>query len=148
VWVLAFWIGWTFFRDLAVELEPWIRTPSVRLGVAFVLLVVAALLVGGLVNYLIIRLIQFTGLSGSDRFIGMLFGVVRGALVVALLVLLAGLTPLPEDPWWQESSLIPWFEELALWLREMMPEEVADKFQFVPTGQEPASMPGTTQPPY
>jgi len=131
VWVLAFWIGWTFFRDLAEELTPWIATPSVRLGVAFVGLVLLALLVGGIVNYLVIRLVQLTGLSGSDRFIGMLFGVARGMLVVTLLVLLAGLTPLPEDPWWHDSLLIPWFEELALWLKEAMPPEVADKFQFL-----------------
>ncbi len=131
VWVLAFWVSWTFFRPAASALEPWIATPSVRLGLAFAGLMVATLLVGGLVNYLVIRLVQKTGLSGSDRFIGMVFGAARGVLLVAVLVLLAGLTPLPADPWWQESRLIPYFEELALWLKEMMPPEVADRFQFL-----------------
>ena len=133
IWILAFWIGWTFFREAAFYLEPWIATPSVRLGVAFAGLMVLSLVVGGLVNYLVIRLIQSTGLSGSDRFIGMIFGAARGILAVAVLVLLAGLTPLPADPWWQESKLIPYFEELALWMKEMLPTEVADKFQFLVT---------------
>ncbi len=135
VWILAFWVSWTFFRDLSVRLEPWIQTPSVRLGVAFAGLMVLSLVIGGLINYLVIRLIQSTGLSGSDRFIGMIFGAARGVLVVAVLVLLAGLTPVPADPWWQESKLIPYFEELALWLRDMLPPEVADKFQFPQEGE-------------
>jgi len=131
VWILAFWVSWTFFREAAVRLEPAISTPSVRLGLAFAGLMIASLTVGGLVNYLLIRLVQKTGLSGSDRFIGMIFGAARGVLVVALLVWLAGLTPLPADPWWQESRFIPWFQELALWLKDLLPPEVAEKFQFL-----------------
>ncbi len=131
VWVLAFWIAWTFFRPVSVHLESMIHTPSVRLGIAFAGLLLLSLLVGGIVNYLAIRLVQKTGLSGSDRFIGMIFGAARGILMVAVLVLLAGLTPLPADPWWQESRLIPYFQELALWLKQMLPPEVAEKFQYL-----------------
>ncbi|HID45827.1 MAG TPA: CvpA family protein [Chromatiaceae bacterium] len=136
VWVLAFWISWTFFRDLSLRMESFITTPSVRLGVAFAILMILSLTVGGLVNYLVIRLINSTGLSGSDRFIGMIFGIARGVLFMAILVLLAGLTPLPQDPWWQQSVLIPYFQELALWLKDLLPPEVADKFQFL-TGELP-----------
>jgi len=131
VWIFAFWVAWTFFREAAVRLEPWVATPSVRLGLAFAGLMLVTLLVGGIANYLVIRLVQKTGLSGSDRFIGMIFGAARGVLLVAVLVLLAGLTPLPADPWWQESRLIPYFQELALWLKEMLPPEVAERFQFL-----------------
>lgn len=131
VWILAFWVAWTFFRELAFRMETMIATPSVRLGLAFALLMILSLAVGGLVNYLVIRLIQSTGLSGSDRFIGMIFGAARGILLVVVLVLVAGLTPFPADPWWQESALIPYFEELALWLRDLLPPEVAEKFQFL-----------------
>jgi len=131
VWVLAFWISWTFFRDLAVNMENMIATPSVRFGVAFAALMILSLTVGGLINYLVIQLIQKTGLSGSDRFIGMIFGAARGVLFVAVLVLVAGLTPFPGDPWWQESALIPYFQELAMWLQSLLPPEIAEKFQFL-----------------
>lgn len=146
VWVLAFWVSWTFFRDLSLRMDPFITTPSVSLGVSFVILMILSLTVGGLVNYLVIRLINSTGLSGSDRFIGMIFGIARGVLFVAILVLLAGLTPLPEDPWWQQSVLIPYFQELALWLRDLLPVEVADKFQFLTTELPTLPMPETTAP--
>lgn len=130
VWILAFWVSWSFFRELALRFESLISTPSVRLGVAFVILMLLALMIGGLINYLVIQLIQRTGLSGSDRFIGMIFGAARGVLMIAVLVLLAGLTVFPVDPWWQESRLLPYFEELALWLREMLPADIADRFRF------------------
>ena len=76
------------------------------------------------------QLVTSTGLTGSDRFLGLIFGIARGALVVAILVLLAGLTPFPEDPWWNESSLLEWFQPLALWLREYIPSAIAGNLNY------------------
>ncbi|MES9881015.1 MAG: CvpA family protein, partial [Sedimenticola sp.] len=129
VWVLAFWVAWMFFRDLALHLE-WINLPSVRLIAAFALIFVATLIVGGMVNFLMCQLVEKTGLSGTDRLIGALFGAARGALLIAILVLMAGLTPFPNDPWWQESQLIAHFQELAIWLRGLLPADIGDRFNF------------------
>jgi membrane protein required for colicin V production len=134
VWVLAFWVAWSFFRDLAPHLADWIDTPSIRLGLSFAALMIVTLVVGGLVNFLLAQLVDYTGLSGTDRLIGMVFGGARGVLLVAALVLLAGLTPLPEDPWWQSSVLVPYFEELALWLRDLLPSDIAERFRYAATG--------------
>ena len=130
VWVLAFFVAWTFFRELSLHLT-WFSLPSVRLGAALAILFLTTLLVGGLVNYLIAQLVEKTGLTGTDRLIGMLFGAARGVLLVTLLVLLAGLTPLPEDPWWNSSQLIAYFQELAVWLKTLLPEDLGEKFRFV-----------------
>ena len=92
---------------------------------------IATLTVGGLVNYLIVQLVERTGMSGTDRLIGVFFGLARGALLVAILVLLAGLTPFPDEPWWQSSRLIPHFQQLALWLQSLLPNDLADKFNHV-----------------
>ena len=130
IWVLAFGVSWSFFRDLEVPLRDWIGSPTARLGIAFALLMIVTLTVGGLVNYLVIQLVERTGMSGTDRLIGMVFGAARGVLLVAVLVLLAGLTPLPREGWWMESSLVGYFEEMALWLRELLPPEMADRFRY------------------
>lgn len=130
IWVLAFWISWSFFRELQIHFQPWIDSPTVRLGIAFALLMAATLIIGGMVNYLIIQLIEHTGMSGTDRFIGMIFGVARGVLLNAILVLLAGLTTLPQEKWWQASLLIPYFQELAIWLRGLLPEDLAQYFRY------------------
>lgn len=129
VWVFAFWVAWTFFRELALHLGMF-SVPSVRLGVAFGVLFIVTLIIGALVNYLIGQLVDKTGLSGTDRLIGMLFGAARGAVLVAVLVLLAGLTPFPEDPWWRESQLLASFQELATWLLTLLPDDISDKFRF------------------
>jgi membrane protein required for colicin V production len=130
IWVLAFWVSWSFFRDLAGPLGGLIGSPTLRLGVAFGLLMLATLIIGGLVNYLVIQLVERTGMSGTDRLVGMVFGAARGVLLVAVLVLLAGLTPLPGEPWWQGSALVAYFQELAFWLRELLPPEIADLFRY------------------
>jgi membrane protein required for colicin V production len=129
-WIAAFWIALMFFRDLADHLVPWIEVPSLRLGAAFAILLLLSLLLGALVGFLMGQLVDKTGLSGTDRLIGVLFGVARGAVLIAILVLLAGLTPLPNDPWWQQSLLIPHFQELAVWLQSLLPPDIAGKFSY------------------
>ena len=130
IWILAFWISWSFFRDLEIHFHSFIGSPTVRLGVAFGGLMLVSLLVGGMVNYVLIQLIERTGMTGTDRFIGMIFGAAQGVLVIAALVLLAGLTTLPQGSWWQESQLMPYFQELAFWLRDLLPKDVAEHFRY------------------
>ena len=129
-WVAAFTLAWFFFRPLAVQLEPWIDVASIRLGVAYAILVLVVLLVGALINHFMKALVESTGLSGTDRLIGIFFGVARGAVVVAILVLLAGLTPLPEDGWWHESRLLPYFQEMAVWMKGYLPADIAANFSY------------------
>jgi membrane protein required for colicin V production len=59
----------------------------------------------------------------------MVFGVARGVLVIAILVLLARATPLPQDPWWRESVLLGYFDRLAEWLLGYLPAEQAGWFR-------------------
>ncbi len=125
IWAVAIWIGLTFSRSFSVFID-FIKSPSARIIVAFVILFIITLILGALISYLLGELVKKTGLSGSDRFAGMIFGIARGLIVVSIIVMLAGLTPLPEDPWWKESVLIPPFQSLAVWLRDLMPLGMAD----------------------
>lgn len=129
-WVVAFLVAFVFSNALAELLTPWISLPSVRAAVAIALLFVAVLLLGGLAGQLAGQLVRKTGLSGTDRVLGTVFGVARGIMIVAVMVLLAGLTALPQDPWWRESQLLPHFERVALWLLDYLPADVVDNVQF------------------
>ncbi|MCP3662537.1 MAG: CvpA family protein [Gammaproteobacteria bacterium] len=129
-WAAAFFIAWSFFRELAIQLD-WFTVPSVRLGVSFAILFITTLMVGALVNYLMGQLVDKTGLSGTDRLLGMIFGAARGAILVAALVLLAGLTPFPNDPWWRDSQLVGHFQVLAVWLIELLPADIGEYFNFI-----------------
>jgi Uncharacterized membrane protein, required for colicin V production len=125
IWMVAIWIGLTFSREFSVFLEEWVDYPSARIAIAFALLFLVTLILGALISYLLGELVRKTGLTGSDRFAGMIFGIARGLVVVSIAVMLAGLTPLPEDSWWKESMLIPPFQSLAVWLRDQIPSGLA-----------------------
>lgn len=119
VWVAAFIIAMVFDDQLAILLTNLIATPSLRSIVAFAILFVTTLIVGAMTNYLISELVKRTGLSGTDRMLGVIFGLARGALIVlAILIFLPSIVPVNEDDWWQSSQLIPHFLEFEDWARE------------------------------
>lgn len=128
--IAAFWVAAQFSPHVAELLVGKISVPSVRLGVAFGVLFVLTLLAGGLINYLAGLLVSKSGLSGTDRMLGLVFGILRGAAIVTLLILIAGATPLPKDPWWHESRFIGHFQSLALQMRGWLPKGIASHFSF------------------
>ena len=130
LWISAFWLSWMFFRDVAAWLIQWISLPSARLGISFAVIMIVVLIIGGIIGYLLSKLVEHTGLSGTDRLLGVFFGVARGVVIVAILILLAGLTPVPEDPWWNESLLIGHFQEISVWLKGLLPEDIAQYFSY------------------
>lgn len=122
-WGAAVWIGLHYSQALSAHLEQVVALPSARALLAFAILFVASLILAGMLAYLLGKLVESTGLTGTDRLAGLIFGIARGTLIMAVLVLLAGATPLPSDPWWRESKLIPPFQSLALWLRTQIPSD-------------------------
>lgn len=129
-WMTAFWIALNFSQVLADMFLGGISAPSLRIVVAFTILFVVTLVLAALVNRLAATLVKTTGLTGTDRMIGMLFGVVRGAVIVAVLVLLAGMTTMPQDPWWQESLMIGHFQDLAVWLQNTVAPEITGNLKL------------------
>ncbi len=126
IWVAAFLIAYNFTSNVAGWLEGAVSLPSARMAIGFTGLFVTTLLIGGLISYLLTQMVEKTGLSGTDRLVGGLFGLVRGLALVVALIIMAEFTPLPGDPWWQESPLIQRFVPLADWATSLMPESIRD----------------------
>jgi membrane protein required for colicin V production len=106
IWALAVILALTFSDRLADALANRIDGPSVRYVAAFAMIFLATLIVGGFVQWLIMRLVETTGLTGTDRLIGLVFGGLRGAVVCIVAVI--ALRPfVAEEPWWQASRIIP-----------------------------------------
>ena len=109
--------------------------PAARHVLAFVLILIAVLVAGGLVAWLLKSVVHGIGLGFVDRFLGAVFGVLRGALLAVIFALIAGLTALPRHDWWQNSALGPALAESALALRPYLPPEWAARLDFSATGK-------------
>ena len=119
-WIIAGVVAWMFGAGLSQYLVNYIETPSARVIARCTILFVATLLVGAMVNSLIGELIRVTGLSGTDRFLGMVFGAARGGLLVVVAVGLLSLGPVQRDQWWQQSRLVPQFLMVADWSKNLI----------------------------
>ncbi len=129
-WILAGFIALRYFTPLADLLEPYIESPTIRTATGFAILFVSSLIVGAIINYMASQAVTKTGLTGTDKSLGVVFGVARGLLIVTLLVLLAGLTPMPSEPWWNDSAMIEFFSDMANWIKDILPQDVASRFSL------------------
>ncbi len=124
-WVIAIWVGISFSRGFSVLLETFIEIPAARIAAAFVMLVLLTLILSSVINYFVELAIEKTGLTVVDRVLGVLLGVARGVIVVALVVMLASMTPAQELSLWKQSALLPLFQTLASLLQELIPPDIA-----------------------
>ncbi|SCC11547.1 membrane protein required for colicin V production [Gilliamella bombicola] len=114
-WILAFFISSRFYIYITDYLT-YFDSDVIRIAVAIVILFIATLLVCSIVSYIIGQLVQKTGLSGTDRVLGICFGVLRGILVVAaVLFFVDTFTPLSRSVYWTQSQLIPHFHFIIRW---------------------------------
>jgi membrane protein required for colicin V production len=110
VWCGAFWISSHYYQKLAVYFTN-MDSMIVRNGAAIGVLFVTTLIVGAIVNYAIGQLVQKTGLSGTDRVLGVVFGALRGVLIVSVaLLLMDTFTLSASSDWWKGSVLVPQFK--------------------------------------
>ncbi len=124
-WILAFWLAFTYASDASLYLEKYLDASTLRIAAAFTVLFVGGLIVLTIVSFMIYRVLSISGVSGPDRMLGAVFGLFRAAAIVAGFILIAGVTPLPQEPWWRESMLVKYFQPLTLLLRDLLPAAIA-----------------------
>jgi membrane protein required for colicin V production len=120
-WFLAFWVALRLAPQLATGLEGWVSQPTLRVLLAFVVLFVLTLIVGALITHALAGLVGASGLSGTDRVLGALFGAARGVVIILALMLLAQSTSVVEDPGWRGSTLVARLDPLLVWVMGQLP---------------------------
>ena len=117
---LAIWVGAFFFSllfgPLLAEQMAFNVGPGVKTALGFAAVFVVVLVAGAFLQKMLGAMVEATGLTGTDRTLGLAFGAVRGAVVV--IVALIALRPFSEDrAWWSESDVAPFllaFEGLVM----------------------------------
>lgn len=117
----ALWWGPT----MASWISHLIETSLLRSAIAYGLVFMVTLLSVGVVNLSLGAMITATGLGPADHGLGMVFGIIRGALFVLIMVLLAGYTQLPAEPWWQASSLVKTAIDALMSIKLYLPADIA-----------------------
>ena len=129
-WVFAFFMAKWWGREVANELFSSIADPTVRLLAAWVGIVIVILFVISLLRNAVRSAIRTFGLGSTDRVLGIIFGTLRGLLIVLALVAVGGMTDLPKKKWWRDAVLSMPLETAVLACKPWMPPEMARKIRF------------------
>ena len=120
VWISAFFVASTFYVNLSTLFTN-ISDQLLRNAASISILFITTLVLGALVNYIIGQLVSKTGLSGTDRVLGIVFGALRGVLITAaVLFFMDAFTPASSSAWWQSSQLVPEFTLIVEWFFEYL----------------------------
>jgi membrane protein required for colicin V production len=121
-WITAIWAAWKFGPVVEPHLGGLLAEPSVAPWVGRLVVLMLVLVVGWVVGMLLTYFTRSLGLGPLDRVIGLLFGIVRGVVLVGLMVIGGELLHLNHEEWWNRSKLIPYGETAGDWLRAMVGE--------------------------
>lgn len=129
-WIAAIWVAMHYSRDLSPLLQNTVEYPPFRMALMSIALFVSTLVLCSIIGTILKHLVIRVGLTASDRILGMLFGLLRGGVLLTLLVLLAGLSQAPQENWWQQSQLLPIFQSFAVFLQTFIPADMAGNIHF------------------
>jgi membrane protein required for colicin V production len=130
-WVAAVACMFLFGESVAKLLPVAQQTPWLRSLAGYALVFIGVFVLLSIVGFLFSKIVTAVGLSFLDRALGLVFGVVRGGLIVVLLVFVAGATSLPEFAWWRESVSAKPLATVAAILRSKLPDDLAKRIRFV-----------------
>jgi len=128
-WVAAILIARVYAYDFSHYLSDFANDGKSALVLAFFVLFIGTLIVGSLINFVVSQFVHAVGLSLMDRFLGVAFGVIRGALVIVVGIGLMSLTAFSDSPVWQSSVIVPHFAQVEEWTKEttnFLSEQLSD----------------------
>ena len=128
--VAAFYVGVTYTNQLLPMMPIDIPNDALRILAAFLVLFLATLLLATLLGIALSAIFKKAGLGWLNRFLGALFGVPRGLLIVCVIVFLAGLTDIPKDSRWRNAMFSAPIEALVLSLLPWVPESIAKHVKY------------------
>jgi membrane protein required for colicin V production len=128
-WIIAFLAANLLAAPLSEHFPASMR-PEFRVVSAFVLIFVAALVFTTLVAALVTKVVRVSVLQSLDRWLGALFGLVRGLLIVVAVAIVAGLTSLPTTSVWRDSATGYSLAQTVIQLKPWLPSALASRLKY------------------
>lgn len=133
VWILALWAAFNYTQSVDPWLQNYITDKTARTATAFIAILITLLVVGGIINSFINFILKRSGLSGTDRLLGMFFGFLRGVFIIAFLITIIQLTSLPYKSYAKNAILYERFSPLVSLIEERMPNFIKQIKTFTPS---------------
>jgi len=128
-WVLAAVIAFKFGEQASVYVKPYIKQEPLDLAVAYVAVFLLTLIAFSVISHIISQIFSSSGMTGFDRSLGSLFGALRAAIVIAILIMVGRFMALDNQQWWLDSGFLDYFEPLVEWLKTFIPADIVAKIE-------------------
>lgn len=131
LWPVTAFIAWLLADQIAPMFESFIGEQQLRVVAAFMLVFLLVFVIGTIVIYLVHRTLPLRGvLRRPNVILGATVGLLRGAIIIVIVFLVAGITSLPQRSWWRESVLAPHFQKVALAVGAFLPRDIGRHIKF------------------
>ena len=136
LWIFAFFAAVGLQGIVTPKIIEIIGNPEASKIIASVIIFLISIIVGGFLINLISRVVKWSGMSGFDKFMGVLFGVGRGLIVILAVYFLLP-SNLKESEIFTSSKISPFFEDFLPILEEYIEEllQKSDVEDLVNTGE-------------
>ena len=129
-WVAAFLVARQFAADVVPYMPAALGAEAFKVMAASALLFILTLIVGGILAWLLSKVVKWVGLGWLDSLLGTLFGFLRGCVLVLLAIVLAGYTTLPQAPFWHDAWSSKLLVDIVLAGRSWLPEGIAHQLHY------------------
>jgi len=127
-WPLAFMLSNMYAEDFARHIP--LQHEMLRTTGSYALVFIAVMIVWSMLVLAVTKLLRAIGLGKLDRMLGGLFGIFRGLLVVLVVVWLAGMTDIPQRPFWRDAQMSRGAEDVALLTKTWLPDNISQHIQY------------------
>jgi membrane protein required for colicin V production len=128
--VVGFMLGFWCYRMAAAKIMPLVNNSGLANTLGFLAIFAGVVAAGALLAGLLSSIFKWVGLSWFNYLLGGAAGLIRGALVVAVMAnVLVAFAPSPTPDFLQNSAVLPYANQVASVLSQLAPQELKDSFQ-------------------
>ena len=123
-WIVSIWLAYLYGDNLAIMIVPWIESERLSGLIGYVLVFVAVLVLLSMVGALLFKIFRVSEHSGTDRFLGGLFGCLRGVVIVTVLLFMAEWTPATGQAWFRDSQIVRYSGAPLTWFKSKVVDQL------------------------